>query len=87
MNLRFHDLTRQEVDAALTPLRQIGSFTSDMLIRLSGDGDRQTTGSKGSVTSIARNTTAMGADREQGRAAGRPNRDGRRRLHLTFARK
>ncbi len=34
MSLQFQDVTRQEIEAALAPLKQIGAFSEDMLIRL-----------------------------------------------------
>jgi hypothetical protein len=42
MSLQFQDVTRQEIEAALAPLKQIGSVAEDMSVKLnslsSGDG-------------------------------------------------
>ncbi len=34
MSLQFQDVTRQEIETAMAPLKQIGSFADDVVIRL-----------------------------------------------------
>jgi cell division septation protein DedD len=38
MSLQFQDVTRQEIEAALSPLKQIGSFADDVVVRLDAAG-------------------------------------------------
>jgi hypothetical protein len=34
MSLQFQDVTRQEIDGAMSPLRQIGALAEDMIVRI-----------------------------------------------------
>lgn len=38
MSLQFQDVTRQEIEAAMAPLKQIGSFADDVVVRLGSAG-------------------------------------------------
>ena len=38
LGLQFQDITRQEIEAAVVPLRQIGSLAEEMVTKLSGSG-------------------------------------------------
>lgn len=48
MSLQFQDVTRQEIEAALAPLKQIGSVAEDMSVKLNslGTGDGSSYGAK-----------------------------------------
>jgi hypothetical protein len=48
MSLQFQDVTRQEIEAALAPLKQIGSVAEDMSIKLNSlsAGDASSYGAK-----------------------------------------
>ncbi len=38
MSLQFQDVTRQEIETAMAPLKQIGSYADDVVVRLSAAG-------------------------------------------------
>jgi methyl-accepting chemotaxis protein len=38
MSLQFQDVTRQEIEAAMAPLRQIGDFAADMVVKFEATG-------------------------------------------------
>lgn len=50
MSLQFQDVTRQEIEAAMSPLRQIGSIAEDIVVRVDASGmvpNRKGSGSEG----------------------------------------
>jgi methyl-accepting chemotaxis protein len=41
MSLQFQDVTRQEIEGAMAPLKQIGTFAEDMVVKLDANSSRK----------------------------------------------
>jgi hypothetical protein len=64
MSLQFQDVTRQAIDAAMTPLRQIGSYADDMVVRVDSASvtvGRHSDGTYGPVGSVNNGPVSGGA--------------------------
>lgn len=59
MSLQFQDVTRQEIETAMAPLKQIGSYADDVVVRLGAAG--LTGGAKPTATTAAKAAPAKPA--------------------------